>query len=116
MTESLAETKEINLVYSNEQLRPTPFEKSKNITTFGYIGCKPSIFGLSFNMEIQNLQEADPENLTKIAKSPLSVDPRSQKPELNRFSPSPSPLVISDTDSDITSISQFYTPGPRATY
>ena len=67
-------------------------------------------------MNIDSISEANPQHLEKIAKSPLPVEPKaaSQQPSLSDmfefqpFSPPPMP-IISDTDSDVTSISQYFT-------
>ena len=117
MSESLAFEKTINIVFSTEALRQTQYEKNKNIVTFKFITSKKALTGLVFNMTINAISDAEPENLRKIAKSPLTVEEKAQDTqdqtlsdifEFQPFSPPPVP-IISDTDSDITSISQYFT-------
>ena len=65
-------------------------------------------------MEIKTLFEAEPANLTKLAKSPEPSYSENIQNDLPKDLAdifdlkSPGPLIMSDTDSDMTSISQFF--------
>ena len=69
---------------------------------------------MSFNMEINKISEAEPANLTKLTKSPEPTYSENIQNELPKDLAdifdlkSPGPLIMSDTDSDMTTISQFF--------